>query len=273
MPIISIIINLQFRVDPRPALLAGQWSIFRWFFLNGTFQGNSIRRWKSLSGRFSVARQPQFFPHCPPASDFGGTSRRDRWRCESQLRQAHHQQRNKFPGVPEKSHSPDPHSSDNSVRERGRFPAAAREPEAKFAGESARSIWAGGGQSLARRRLERGHPDLPRRRARSDAPHLLDCGDTSPLSHWETCLPVPKRGLARALHTSQRQRRDYLGSADWQSAVSRIGNSPGGLCPGAFGTFHVAVPGVRPADCQSAIQQVANLRYAAGSRSNFAVRL
>ena len=28
----------------------------------------------------------------------------------------------------------------------------------------------------------------------------VDCGDTSPLSDWETCLPVPKRGHARALH-------------------------------------------------------------------------
>ena len=30
--------------------------------------------------------------------------------------------------------------------------------------------------------------------------NLLDCGDTSPLSGWETSLPVPKRGRARALH-------------------------------------------------------------------------
>ncbi len=28
----------------------------------------------------------------------------------------------------------------------------------------------------------------------------LDCGDVSPLSDWETCLPVPKRGHAHALH-------------------------------------------------------------------------
>jgi hypothetical protein len=30
----------------------------------------------------------------------------------------------------------------------------------------------------------------------------LDCGDTSPLSAGETCLPVPKRGHARALQVS-----------------------------------------------------------------------
>jgi len=29
----------------------------------------------------------------------------------------------------------------------------------------------------------------------------LECGDVSPLSDWQTCLPVPKRGHARALHT------------------------------------------------------------------------
>jgi hypothetical protein len=28
----------------------------------------------------------------------------------------------------------------------------------------------------------------------------LECGDKSPLSDWETCLPVPKRGRVRALH-------------------------------------------------------------------------
>jgi hypothetical protein len=28
----------------------------------------------------------------------------------------------------------------------------------------------------------------------------VECGDRSPLSHWETCLPVPKRGHVRALH-------------------------------------------------------------------------
>ena len=27
----------------------------------------------------------------------------------------------------------------------------------------------------------------------------LECGDTSPLSDWETCLPAPKRGHVRAL--------------------------------------------------------------------------
>ena len=37
-------------------------------------------------------------------------------------------------------------------------------------------------------------------------------------------------------------------SADWQSAVSRIGNPPA------------------PADCQSAKQQITNLRYAKSSR-------
>jgi hypothetical protein len=30
---------------------------------------------------------------------------------------------------------------------------------------------------------------------------FLECGDTSPLSDGETCLPVPKRGHARALQT------------------------------------------------------------------------
>jgi len=28
---------------------------------------------------------------------------------------------------------------------------------------------------------------------------FLECGDMSPLSDWQTCLPVPKRGRARAL--------------------------------------------------------------------------
>jgi hypothetical protein len=27
----------------------------------------------------------------------------------------------------------------------------------------------------------------------------LECGDTSPLADWETCLPVPQRGHVRAL--------------------------------------------------------------------------
>jgi hypothetical protein len=30
----------------------------------------------------------------------------------------------------------------------------------------------------------------------------LECGDKSPLSDWQTCLPVPKRGRARALQNS-----------------------------------------------------------------------
>ena len=29
----------------------------------------------------------------------------------------------------------------------------------------------------------------------------LECGDTSPLSDWETCLPVPKRGHIRAVQS------------------------------------------------------------------------
>jgi hypothetical protein len=61
------------------------------------------------------------------------------------------------------------------------------------------------------------------------------------------------------------ERRGFPGSADWQSAVSRIGNPLGRPCPGAFGEFLGAVACVGPADYQSAIQQVANLRYAAGS--------
>ncbi len=34
-----------------------------------------------------------------------------------------------------------------------------------------------------------------------NAATVLDCGDTSPLSHRQTCLPVSKRGHARALQT------------------------------------------------------------------------
>jgi hypothetical protein len=36
------------------------------------------------------------------------------------------------------------------------------------------------------------------------SPHVspVDCGDTSPLCHWETYLPVTKRGHARALQTA-----------------------------------------------------------------------
>src|SRR5579863_4282771 len=29
---------------------------------------------------------------------------------------------------------------------------------------------------------------------------ILDCGDTTPLSDWETCLPVPKRPASRILN-------------------------------------------------------------------------
>ncbi len=32
-------------------------------------------------------------------------------------------------------------------------------------------------------------------------PQHLECGDRSPLSNWETCLPVTKRGHVRALHS------------------------------------------------------------------------
>jgi hypothetical protein len=60
-------------------------------------------------------------------------------------------------------------------------------------------------------------------------------------------------GLARS-----RERRR---SADWQSAVSRIGNPPGVSLRRAPETFSRAVPCRLPADCQSATQQVANLRY------------
>ena len=37
---------------------------------------------------------------------------------------------------------------------------------------------------------------------------LLDSGDRSPLSHWETCLPVTKRGHVRALQTTDRALAD-----------------------------------------------------------------
>jgi hypothetical protein len=36
--------------------------------------------------------------------------------------------------------------------------------------------------------------------ARLGARPGLECDDRSPLSDWQTCMPVPKRGHARALH-------------------------------------------------------------------------
>jgi type II restriction enzyme len=44
--------------------------------------------------------------------------------------------------------------------------------------------------------------NVVRRLAEAKRPATLDCGDMSPLSHWETCLPVPKRGHARALQNT-----------------------------------------------------------------------
>jgi hypothetical protein len=64
---------------------------------------------------------------------------------------------------------------------------------------------------------------------------LLDC--------WiHEKSPIPKQSGAHWDHGLGRR------SADWQSAVSRIGNPQG---------FQIRIP----ADCQSAAQQVANLRY------------
>jgi hypothetical protein len=72
---------------------------------------------------------------------------------------------------------------------------------------------------------------------------------------------IPNSEVESAFH----RRREFPRSADWQSAVSRIGNPLGWPCPGASGEFHAAVACVGPVVYQSAIQQVANLRYAAGS--------
>jgi hypothetical protein len=36
----------------------------------------------------------------------------------------------------------------------------------------------------------------------TDRPSTLECGDMSPLCNWETCLPVTKRGHARALQVA-----------------------------------------------------------------------
>jgi hypothetical protein len=65
----------------------------------------------------------------------------------------------------------------------------------------------------------------------------------------------------------QRRRREGIRSADWSSAVSRIGNPRGVIAPQRR-IFHTFVPRTSPADCQSAIQQVANLRYLSDCRSN-----
>ncbi len=55
----------------------------------------------------------------------------------------------------------------------------------------------------------------------TDAPYHLDCGDTSPLSDWETCLPVPKRGRVRALQTLRAVGRagSPLPAACWNESV------------------------------------------------------
>ena len=45
---------------------------------------------------------------------------------------------------------------------------------------------------------------LPHQRWRRSV-RVWECGDKSPLSHWETCLPVPKRGRVRALHSGSRR--------------------------------------------------------------------
>jgi hypothetical protein len=71
----------------------------------------------------------------------------------------------------------------------------------------------------------------------------------------------PNSEVESAFH----RRREFPRSADWQPAVSRIGNPPGRPCPGASGEFPAADSCIGPADYQSAIQQVANLRYASGS--------
>ena len=62
-------------------------------------------------------------------------------------------------------------------------------------------------------------------------------GEISPKSNFARWSPEPA---------------DRRRSADWQSAVSRIGNPQPPLA------------WARSADCQSAIQQVANLRYKGG---------
>lgn len=58
-----------------------------------------------------------------------------------------------------------------------------------------------------------------------------------------------------------RRRCEKYRSADRQSAVSRIGNPTGGLRHHALGMIIASAPCRRPADWQSAIQQVGNLRY------------
>jgi len=40
----------------------------------------------------------------------------------------------------------------------------------------------------------------------------LECGDMSPLSHWETCLPVPKRSHACALQKRSKTGYSWLQS-------------------------------------------------------------
>ena len=43
------------------------------------------------------------------------------------------------------------------------------------------------------------HPGLADGRRVQAVVIFLECGDMSPLSDWQTCLPVPKRGHVRAL--------------------------------------------------------------------------
>ena len=86
------------------------------------------------------------------------------------------------------------------------------------------------------------------------SPKQMAGGTRKPLSpahsqlRWGENFPKP------ASRIEPLNRRSWPGSADWQSAVSRIGNPQARRARS------------RPADCQSATQQVANLRYAAGVR-------
>jgi hypothetical protein len=50
------------------------------------------------------------------------------------------------------------------------------------------------------------------------------------------------------------------GSADWQSAVSPTGSRQNAICSGVE-KFFATTDDSRRADCQSAIQQTASLRY------------
>src|SRR5579863_1701218 len=77
---------------------------------------------------------------------------------------------------------------------------------------------------------------------------LTNCRWTTPPMKLENCFaatPSPRRERPDLLMRIGLLNR----SADWQSAVSRIGNPQ---CSRRF---------MRPADCQSAIRQVGKLRY------------